>query len=77
MRKSEIRKLIDTDKFLLDIDEMVQTYGCTFLGAIEEYARLHDIDLDIMADIVKSQRGTLRSKLTEECVRLNLVEAVE
>lgn len=73
MKRSEIKKLIDVDQFIKYIEETTGNGNCTILEAIEEYARINQIELDLVASIVRSHKGSLKSTLLEECRKLNLI----
>jgi len=73
LKRNEIRKLVDVTAFFDEINRMVVTYDCTYLDALEEYSRIHDVSLDFVANIVKTHKGKVKTNLTEQCRTLNLV----
>jgi uncharacterized protein (DUF488 family) len=73
MKRTEIRRLIDVNAFFADIEQMTTNYQCTYLDALEEYARVHDLSLEFVANVVKTHKGKTKSNLTDECKTLNLV----
>lgn len=73
MNKTEIRRLIDVDTFQSEIQRMVDHYDCTYIDALEEYARINDLTLEFVASIVKTHKGKMKTSLTDQCRQLNMV----
>lgn len=73
MRKAEINKLINIAEFFLFIDDAVAEGHCTYIEACADYARKHDIEIDVVAAIIKTHKGPLKAKLDQQCKDLRIV----
>jgi uncharacterized protein (DUF488 family) len=73
LKRNEIRRLVDVNAFNVEIEQMTKQYGCTYLDALEEYSRRHNLSLDFVANIVRTHKGKLKTNLVDECKLLNLV----
>ncbi len=41
------------DKVITEIQRLVHEYGSTYIEAIVEYVETHDVDMDVIAEIVE------------------------
>ena len=73
MKKSEILKLVDVDSFLKWVDTAVSDTGCTHLDAVEQYCHNHEIDYDLIAQVI-NRTPRLKSAITDEGKFLRLLK---
>lgn len=73
MRRSDIKKLIDLDDFYSEVDRIADDCNCTHLDAAQEYGRIHMIEDDLLAQIIKVSRGKFKAKIIEQCEELRLI----
>ena len=74
MKRADIRQLIDVDGFFAFADKAVEETQCSYIEAFAEYGRKHDIELDVIASLVRSHKGKMKAKMIEQCKELRLID---
>lgn len=74
MKRTELKKLIDLEAFYANVEDLSKECECTLLEAAQDYARIQDIDDDMLAQILKAARGKFKAQMQVECERLLLVK---
>lgn len=57
---------------ILDIEFMVLS-GSEYIDAILEYSRLHDIEVEVLASLVKNN-AKLKARVQKEALKLHLIK---
>jgi len=63
-------------ELLKEVEEIIFETDLNYLDAIIEYGEKNNIEIEVLASLVKRQ-PTLKSKLEEDCDLLNLLEKLE
>jgi hypothetical protein len=73
LRKAEINKLINIEEFFQFITDAVTEGTCTYIEAAADYARKHDIEIDIVANIIKTHKGPIKAMIDQQCKDLRII----
>ena len=74
MKRAEIRKLINVDEFFAFAERAVEETQCSYIEAFAEYGRQNDIELEVIAGLVRSHKGKMKGKMIEQCKALRLID---
>lgn len=64
---------ISQDKFLTEVNDMIDNHGYTPMESILGFCEKYEIEPESITKFVKGN-ANLNSKLTLECMELNLIE---
>lgn len=74
MKRAEIRQLIDVDAFFAFAEMAVEETKCSYIEAFAEYGRKHEIELDVIAGLVRSHKGKMKGRMIDQCKALRLID---
>ena len=74
MKRAEIRQLINVEEFFTFVEQAVEETRCSYIEAFAEYSRKNEIELDVIAGLVRSHKGKMKGKMIEQCKALRLID---
>ncbi len=74
MKRADIKNFINVDDFFAFAERAVEETQCSYIEAFADYGRKHDIELDIIASLIRSHKGKMKAKMIEQCKELRLID---
>lgn len=68
----KIAKMISTDKFYKDVDNLVKTHNLSYIDAVVHYCTKNEIELEVAASMIKSNYR-IKSHVQYEGEELNFL----
>jgi len=72
MSDLKIAKIMSTDKFYKEVENLVNNHGISYIDAVVHYCNKNDIEIEVAASMIKSN-GRIKSHVQTEGEGLNFL----